>query len=142
MIVDVVAGNVCQNDIFGLAYEEPGRAQETNKLAASRNIESTLEMCLRENLVPSSRQHTAFLWSGGPLIQRGQYHRVTYMCAQRMVKRDMIYHSPVMQCMSKYMCCMTCLPCSNNDLFHGIVLYIRCVCHDQSIDPYTHTHSF
>ena len=142
MIVDVVAGNVFQNDIFGLAYEEPGRAQETNKLAASRNIESTLEMCLRENLVPSSRQHTAFLWSGGPLIQRGQYHRVTYMCAQRMVKRDMIYHSPVMQCMSKYMCCMTCLPCSNNDLFHGIVLYIRCVCHDQSIDPYTHTHSF
>ena len=79
-----------------------------------------LTAAIRYNSFNGRNQHTAFLWSGGPLIQRGQYHRVTYMCAQRMVKRDMIYHSPVMQCMSKYMCCMTCLPCSNNDPFHGI----------------------
>ena len=60
-----------------------------------------LTAAIRYNSFNGRNQHTAFLWSGGPLIQRGQYHRVTYMCAQRMVKRDMIYHSPVMQCMSK-----------------------------------------
>jgi len=60
-----------------------------------------LTAAIRYNSFNGRNQHTAFLWSGGPLIQRGQYHRVTYMCVQRMVKRDMIYHSPVMQCMSK-----------------------------------------
>jgi len=60
-----------------------------------------LTAAIRYNSFNGRNQHTAFLWSGGPLIQRGQHHRVTYMCAQRMVKRDMIYHSPVIQCMSK-----------------------------------------